>query len=736
MALFMKQDFSPPILSRKWIAMKFRPNMLIYSRENIIAILESGLLFREDSIEVEQESPDAATAWRHAGGTRGGWFTAGERNIALMATVALLLASPPRNLQRWSLLKLATYALVPVAARATHRSRCRGSLRTLLSLMRDYMSLARRATACCREYAALHARLESVTSAVESTHTMLCRQQTELLILMARASSALLGNVPWLRGDVTYDCQTDNLMKIHHAFLVVQSTLLKHIALAHHMPTAHTLKQLYKNHNERIYWIHNVLIRHLIQEFKENYESLERMYRLLKNYGTKDSDSALKKPGSAINDTWLYSDVHTGIARSSLELKLALDKCSNLDMFLDSCAINKQELDLDILDRDIDEIIEGITKCLTTVQSSQIRLKKMLNKVSVKEDNTQKDEEEPVASVIKIEDKDPEIRDEVFYCVKTDDEIITSPVGDIITGPGKKEKENSKVVLTELKRKLVKREDLMRERERQALAKTMPELRNIPEFPRQIPEEFAERKGLISKLERKKKPIKLFKQYHIVKHVRWRKKYDDFKVRIQKYESDSELPCDVVEANTLKLFKNRNISNVFLSIIKVKFGYFIAIWRKSSEPIRKELYLSSEISNGSSEAEDSPENNNTSENHNINRQKKISHLNDFKFSKKDLELSPSSSESDFENLHNERVALLDDIRRHRVARKKNFPARRASIDNVDESLKPIEYSFGTGMAMASVLQVNNKAKLPNMLQEEVFMGDGEVSNDSGNDEDA
>lgn len=406
-------------------------------------------------------------------------------------------------------------------------------------------------------------------------------------------------------------------------------------------------------------------------------------------------------------------------------------------MFLDSCAINKQELDLDVLDKDIDEIIEDITKCLSTVQSSQIRLKKMLNKVSVKEDNAQSElEEESVASVIKIEDKDPEIRDEVFYCVKTDDEIVTSPVGDIITGPGKKEKENSKVVLTELKRKLVKREDLMRERERQALAKTMPELQNIPEFPRQIPEEFVERKGLIFKLERKKKPVKLFKQYHIMKHVRWRKKYDYFKVRIQKYESDSELPCDVVKANTLKLFKKKNVPNVFLSIMKVKFGYFIALWRKSSEPVKKEFYLSSEISNGSSEAEDSPENNNTSENDNINRQKKISHLNDFKFSKKDLELSPSSSETDFENLHNEKVALLDDIRRHRVARKKNFPARRASIDNADESLKPIEYSFGTGMAMASVLQVNNKAKLPNMLQEEVFIGDGEVSNDSGNDEDA
>ncbi|CAH2267539.1 jg12669, partial [Pararge aegeria aegeria] len=709
---------------------------LIYSRENIIAILESGLLFREDSVEVEQDAPDVATAWKQAGGTSGGWFTSGERNVALLATVALLLASPPRNLHRWSLLKLATYALVPVATRATHRSRCRGALRTLLTLMRDYMALARRATACCREYAALHARLESVTSAVESTHTMLCRQQTELLILMSRASSALLGNVPWLRGDVTYECHNDNLMKIHHAFLVVQSTLLKHIAMAHHMPSANTLKHIYKNHNERIYWIHNVLIHHLIQEFKENYESLERMYRLLKNYGAKDSASAMKKPGSAINDTWLYSDVHTGIARSCLELKLAIDKCSNLDMFLDSCALNKQELDLDVLDRDIDEIIENITKCLSTVQSSQIRLKKMLNKVRVEEDNVQEAEEDEEVSIVKIEDRDPEIKDEVFYCVKTDDEVVTSPVGDILTGPGKKEKENSKVVLTELKRKLVKREDLMRERERQALAKTMPELQNVPEFPRQIPEEFSERKGFISKLVRKRKPVKLFKQYKISRHFRMRKKYEKFNVKILKYEDDGALPSNVVEANG-----KCDIKSVYLSITKVHYGYDITIWRKCAfgelnfRPDDRKDFLSSGRSECSSMVEDSTESRNVSNNV-IVRQKKISHMNDFKFSKKDLELSPSSSETDLELMHNEKVALLDDIRRHRVARKKNVPAKRASVDNVDESLKPIEYSFGTGMAMASVLQVNSKPKTPYMLQEEVFIGDGEVSNDSGNDEDA
>ncbi|XP_052745700.1 uncharacterized protein LOC112045794 isoform X2 [Bicyclus anynana] len=733
MALFMKQDFHPPLLSRKWIAMKFRPNMLIYSRENIIAVLESGLLFREDSVEVEQEAPEAAVAWRHAGGTGGGWLTMGERNVAVLAIVALLLASPPKNLQRWSLAKLAAYALAPLGVRAAHRSRCRGSLRALLALLRDYTALVRRATACCREYAALHATLESVTSAVESMHAMLRRQQSELLLLMCRASSALLGNVPWLRGDVTYEHHTDTLMKIHHAFLVVQSTLLKHIALAHLMPTAHTLKQIYKNHNERLYWIHNVLIEHLMQEFKENYESLERMYRLLKNYGTKDCDSALKKPGSAINDTWLYSDVHTGVARSCLELKMALDKCSHLDMFLDACALNKQELDLDVLDRDIDEVIDAITKCLSTAQNSQIRLKKMLNKVRIEEE-IQRVEEETEVAIVKIDDAEPEIRDEVFYCVKTDDDAVTNPVGDVTTGPGKKERETSKIVLTELKRKLVKREDLMIERERQALAKTMPELDKIPEFPRQIPVEFTDRKGLITKLDTKKiRTVRLCKKYKISRRRYQKKcqKNNKYHIEIENYMNDSDLPKDVLEAN-IKL----NIKSVYLSITKVKCGNIITIWRKYDSVIHSDNgneLVASSFSECSSAVEDSTESKNID---NIVRQKKVSHSNDFKFSKRDLELSPSSSDTDFENFHNERAALLDDIRRHRVARKKNVPAKRPATDNVDESLRPIEYSFGTGMAMASVLQVNNKPKIPYMLQEEVFIGDGEVSNDSGNDEDA
>ncbi|KAI8426958.1 hypothetical protein MSG28_014625 [Choristoneura fumiferana] len=70
MALFLKQDFSPPLLSRKWIATKFRPNVLLYSREHIISILESGLLFREDSEEVERGAPAPAQVWRRRAAAR------------------------------------------------------------------------------------------------------------------------------------------------------------------------------------------------------------------------------------------------------------------------------------------------------------------------------------------------------------------------------------------------------------------------------------------------------------------------------------------------------------------------------------------------------------------------------------------------------------------------------------------------------------------------------------------
>lgn len=445
------------------------------------------------------------------------------------------------------------------------------------------------------------------------------------------------------------------------------------------------------------------------------------MYRLLKNVGTKDGDS-VKKLGLPINDTWLYSEVHTGIARSCLEMRVALEKCSHLDMFLDSCATNRQNIDLDILDKDIDEIIDEITKCLSTVQNSQIRLKKMQNKLHINDDvKHDSDKEYEEKSILKIEDKEPEIRDEVFYFVKTEDESVVSPVGDVVTGPGRKEKETSKFVLKELKRKLVKREDVMRERERQALAKTMPDLKNIPEFPRQINyEEYLDKKGFITKIIRKQmKNRKLFTIYKINKHHK--RKLGSFKLKIEKYETESDLPIEFYEANA-----KIDVKSKFLTVNKVKGNYIITKWQKYIKKPKND----SEFSDFSDTLSDID---NKTPNVDKNSLKQANEVKNFKFSKKDLELSPSSSDSEFDEF--EKSALLNDVRRYRAVRKKNFP-KRQSIDNVDESLKPIEYSFGTGLAMASVLQINSNAKIPNMVQEEVFIGNGEVSTDSGNDEDA
>ncbi|KAM3957403.1 uncharacterized protein ACR2FA_008585 [Aphomia sociella] len=714
MALYMKQDFTPPILSRKWLAIKFRPNMLVNSRHHIISILESGLMFREDSIEVEQEAPSPEEVWKAAGGGRGGWLTKGEGAIALVAVSACIAAFPPRSFQRSTLASMLAYMLVPLALRAGHRVFCRGTIAALLASMREYLALARRAAACLKEYAALHAQLGSISCTIDATHTMLRRQQSELAVLMSRASSALLGNAPWLRSDVAWDAvkrgDDDNLTKIHHAFLVVQSTLLKHIAMFHYIPAVHAQK-IYKNHNERIHWLHSTLIPHLTEEFQRNHDALDRMYRLLKNIGNSDIDNN-KKLGAAVIDNWMYSDVHSGVARTCLELRLSMNKCNALDVFLDSCALNNQQLDLNVLNNDLDEIIDSLTKCLTTMQNSQLRLKKLKSKCEDPENGVTNDVESDIesAGILKIEDKEPETKDEVFYFVKTHDDVNSiQPAGDSVTGPGKKERETTKVVLSELRRKLGKREDVMRERERQALLKTMPELKgHIPEFPKQIQfEEYIIKNGFIRKIKRKLPKTKLFHNYKIQPK---RFKLKKYRLKNKKYEKDSDIKY-AYEANASLSFKAKLIT---ISCYNNK-ELIITNWEKV-QPTKE--YNTSETQTGT-----------------VGKTNGHDNIITFKVSKRDLELSPSSSESDFE-FYERQIALLKDVRRHRVVKKKHHPDKRSSVDKEDESLRPIEYSFGTGMAMASVLQTNSKAKMPNMVQEEIFTGDGEVSNDSGNDEDA
>lgn len=509
------------------------------------------------------------------------------------------------------------------------------------------------------------------------------------------------------------------LQQIHHAFLVIQSTLLKNIALAHCNPPPH-VKKLYKNHNERIYWLHNVLIHEINEELQENLQALQRMYRLIKNSTTKDNES--KKLGVAISKNWLYSDVHNGVARVCLELKVALDKSNTLDVFLDSCAVNNEEFDPNLLNKDIDVLIDNITKCLATLQNSQIMLKRLKGKVDVQPPMSEENDLVETAAILKIADKEPETRDEVFYFMKTDeDDLHIEPAGDLTTAPGKREKETTKIVLTELKRKLGKREDLMRERERQALVKTMPDLKNVPEFPRQINyDEYLERKGFIVKIKRNLKKGRLFRNYKIENKPI--SKYKKYKSKVNKYEKVSDIKCECLEANSLLNVKSR-----LITLSSKNKSYYVIRWFKSQSS--KDLG-SFGMSDGLSDVEVAT----------VNR---AVNSNDFKakFSKKDLELSASSSASDTE-YYQEQRQLLKDVRRHRVARRKNHPSKakagidkQISIDDVDESLKPIEYSLGTGLAMASVLQVNDPRFL-NMAQEEVFVGDGEVSNDSGNDEDA
>ncbi|XP_063836776.1 uncharacterized protein LOC135085923 [Ostrinia nubilalis] len=849
--------------------MCYRPSSV-----KLISVLASGL-FREDSVEVEQETPCPTAVWSAAGG-RGGWLTGGEGAASLTAVAVCVAAFPPRQcnkrvirydatrtkvvivssvldekyldegncLNRSTLLNIAAYVSIPVAIRAVHRALIRGSLASLLAIMRDYLALARRAAACLKEYAALHAQLGSISSAIENTRALLCRQQRSLALLLSRASAALLGNAPgsissaientrallcrqqrslalllsrasaallgnalgsissaientrallcrqqrslalllsrasaallgnapgsissaientrallcrqqrslalllsrasaallgnapWLRADVAWAAVADDagndLMKIHHAFLVVQSTLLKHIAMAHFIPPVHAQK-IYKNFNERIYWIHTVLLSHLYEEFKQNYEALERMYRLLRNFGNNDRN-VVKKPGAAMLDSWAYSDIHNGVARTNLELKFVGNKCEALDVFLDSCALNKQELDLTVLNKDIDEIIDDITKCLNTMQNSQIRLKKLRNKVDGSEKEVRIEEKSPTddENVIKIDDKLPEVKDEVFYFVKTEDDDVATPADDVTTGPGKKEKETTKIVLKELKRKLGKREDVMRERERQALAKTMPELKDlVPEFPRQINyDDYIVKKGYITKIKKDPPKKKLFRSYRISKGDK-KKKYA-FKTK--KYQREDEISKPFYEANS-KL----NLKSKLISLTKEECGYCVTKWCKyvPALEIHKDKELDPVCMSETSDIEAGPaiDNNQVNTNHRFQ-------VSTYKFSKRDLELSPSSSESDYELYKEKQLALLKDIRRHRATRKKNHPTRRSidkSTDKEDESLKPIEYSFGTGMAMASVLQINSKAKIPNLSQEEVFIGNGEVSTDSGNDEDA
>ncbi|CAH2062364.1 unnamed protein product, partial [Iphiclides podalirius] len=695
--------------------------MLVYSRDHVISILESGLLFKEDCVEVEQEAPSEQAVWAAAGGGGWGWMTRGERWGGAALVLACLLACPPRDFQRSTLLRVGACALLPVGMRALHRRRCRGRLGGLLALMLRYVTLARRAAAVCREYAALHAGLGSLSAVIESTHTMLCRQQSSLAVLMSRASSAILGNAPWLRDDLAWDHvpaeSSENLLKIHHAFLVVQSTLLKHVAMAHFPPPAHS-RGLYRNHNERVHWLHSVLLQHLSEEFAESLAALERMYRLLKNYGSRGPEA--RRPGPALTARWLYSDVHNDVARAGLELKLAATKCDSIDVFLDACAATDQPIDPLVLGRDLEELIDALAKCLATAQSSRIRLGKLSGRLAEpKEAAVEAKREEDPRPLVQIGDREPEPEDEVFYFVRTDGDEALSPAGDVTTGPGPREREATKVVLNELKRKLVKREDAMRERERRALEKTMPQLGTVPEFPRQTqPEEVEERRGFISKVRsaRKRDASKCLNRRNMKHSARGHSvqvfgRGSRFRLKLDYYTRIEDIPGCVCEANA-----RLDIGTVLITLVGAKNSYCVIKWcRKTEKSARR-----TESINPPNEAD------------HMLREPVHNGPEAFRVSKEELELSSSGSEAEFDLV--ERNEILEDLRRHR-ARRGVVVRRGAEPKDLepDESLRPMEYSLGTGLAMASVLQINRAANRPNMAEEE-FVGDGEVSEDSGHDD--
>lgn len=70
---------------------------VIYNHSHVISILESGLLFREDSVEVEQEASAPEEVWRAAGGGKGGWLTKGEAMTSAAAIGAIVCLFPPRR---------------------------------------------------------------------------------------------------------------------------------------------------------------------------------------------------------------------------------------------------------------------------------------------------------------------------------------------------------------------------------------------------------------------------------------------------------------------------------------------------------------------------------------------------------------------------------------------------------------------------------------------------------------
>lgn len=231
-----------------------------------------------------------------------------------------------------------------------------------------------------------------------------------------------------------------------------------------------------QNRNEKIYWIHSEVFPTLNNLVDEYFASLDNAYRYFKDNSYKD---ALPKSLPKITrDPWVYSEVHTNVVLCSSEIKSALMKCNDIDNFLEACWKAKSKFSPQVFDEDLSKLKKEIIKSFNTVETISVQLKKIqMAEMKILEQAVQKLQlpavEEEDADTLNIksisEDTEIEVKDQVFFFIKTDNDQDENQVKDLSTAPGSEEINTTKIVLHELKVKLVEREDIMREREAIAL---------------------------------------------------------------------------------------------------------------------------------------------------------------------------------------------------------------------------------------------------------------------------
>ncbi|XP_077290899.1 uncharacterized protein LOC143914516 [Arctopsyche grandis] len=731
MAELIEPNFSTTWFSIQWMKTRWHPNMLPYRHDTIINILETGLLFREDSFQIEdglQIESNFHEKKIHRTKFNLLRLTPGERVLSAVAVGVCIATIPlkfPINTKS-NLYKALCWAGTGITVPIIHRWLVPNTLPTLLQSLSEYTTLVRKCLSCIKEQS-LHSRSHWGMS-VDAMNSMLIQQHQELCSLFNKCIAYLQKACPWLSSTMSWELSlevtpivdSENLMKLHHLFLILQSTLLKSIAMTHLTPPLYAAR-LNKNHNERIYWIHSKLIPYILEPTQDFLAMLNNNYRIFREYANRDN-MTMKNLPKINREPWQYSEVHASVLLCSSEIRSALTKVNEMDTFLEACWNAKSKFSPAILEEDLAKLKDDLVKCFATIDNTGIQLKKIrMAEMKLIEQAVQKlhlpavEEEEIDVEKNNIksvnENTEMNIRDQVFYYEKTEDDRVETKADDYLTGPGKEEIQATKIVLGELKRKLVKREDEMRLREATALEDTMPEYKGkIPDFPRQIylqDEDIADTSSEENS--------------------------------ITSNSIDKSLP-----QNEIVTDKDIEINNKTL----VSKGIISKIDPKPDKDVVDQI----EQTNGC----DIIKNGNS---YNNNNQKMLL-TNDNKQIEDDNFDNSDFSESD----DSAKIKLLEDVRKNRITRKKNYPQSNAlkpgykksrKLSNgdddlgnssresdkpngsnaSDEDLQPVEYSFGTGMAMASLLHISRpKIENQNMFGngEEVFIGDGEVSDDSGN----